>query len=93
MNNQLLRFEANQNPKAKKGADLLDIQHKRQYIRINSSGAPKRELAAIKNPKQVASLVEMVLKARVDQKYREQKEHRYLIAFHLKDGTTVTRSY
>lgn len=93
LNNQLLLFESNQNPKAKKGADLLDIKDKVQYIGINSGGDPKRELAAIKNSKQVASLVDMVLKAPVDQNYREQKERRYLIVFHLKDGTTVTRSY
>lgn len=93
LNNQLLLFESNQNPKAKKGADLLDIKDKVQYIGINSGGDPRRELAAIKNPKQVASLVDMVLKASVNQNYREQKERRYLIVFHLKDGTTVTRSY
>jgi len=92
-NNQLLLFEANQNSQAKKGANLLDIKNKVQYIGINSGGDPKRELAAIKNPQLVASIVDLVLKSPVDQKYREQKERRYLIVFHLKDGTTVDRSY
>lgn len=93
LNNQLLLFEANKNPKATKGIDLLDIKHKVQYIGVNSGGDSKRELAAIKDPKRVASLVDMVLKAPVDQNYRNQKERRYLIVFYLKDGTTVNRSY
>lgn len=92
-NNQLLLFEAHRHLKAKKGADLVDIKNKVRYIGVNSGGDPKRELAAIKAPKLVASLVDMVLKAPVAQNYQNQKERGYLIVFHLKDGTTANYSY
>ena len=54
-------YEADTNPHAKKGADLLDIGGKVEYIGINSPLDGKTELASIKEESLVSSLVEMVL--------------------------------
>lgn len=86
-------YESDTNPHAKVGADLLDISDKVLYIGINSDQDGKTEMAAIKDSKQVTILVEMVLKAPVNQNYRSQENKRYFIAFHLKDGTSVIRVY
>lgn len=91
--NRLVLFEADTNPNAKKGADLLDIAGKVQYIGVDSEQDGKTELAAIKDPKQVTALVDIVLEAPVDQNRPPQNELQYFIAFHLEDGTTVTREY
>jgi hypothetical protein len=92
-NNSLLLFEADTNPNAKKGADLLDLAGKVQYIGVNSEQDGTTELAAIKDPKQVTNLVSMVLGAPVDQNHASKGGTRYFLVFHLKDGTAVTRAY
>jgi hypothetical protein len=86
-------YEADTNPHARKGADLLDIGGKVEYIGINSSIDGKTELASIKDKNQVSGLVEMVLNAPVDQGIKERGSLQYFIVFYLKDGTTVNRSY
>ncbi len=91
-NNVYTLYEADTNPHAKKGVDLLDIGGKVQYIGIVSEQDGVTELGAIKDPKQVAVVVPMVLQATVDQN-RQGGNKRYFIAFHLADGTVVTRSY
>ncbi len=93
VNHNVLLFEADTNPKAKMGADLLDIGGKVNYIGVNSNQDGTTELAAIKNPKQVAQLVAMVLSAPVDQTHVSQGGPQYFLAFHLKDGTVVIRAY
>ncbi len=93
VNHNLLLFEADTNPKAKIGADLLDIGGKVNSIGVNSNQDGTTELAAIKNPKQVAQLVAMVLSAPVDQTRVSQGGPQYFLAFHLKDGTVVIRAY
>jgi len=91
--NRLVLFEADTNPSAKKGSDLLDIAGKVLSISVNSEQDGKTEIAAILDPKQVAALVALVLTAPVDQNRSPQDEPQYFIAFHLSDGTTVTRQY
>jgi hypothetical protein len=93
VNHNVLLFEADTNPKAKIGADLLDIGGKVNHIGVNSNQDGTTELAAIKNPKQVAQLVAMVLSAPVDQTRVGQGGPQYFLAFHLKDGTVVIRAY
>ena len=80
-------FEADTNPKAKKGADLLDIGGKVDYIETNMAVRN-----TIRNPEQVAYLVDMILNASVNQKV-QPGERQIFIRFHLKDGTTVSRSF
>ena len=90
---RLVLFEADTNPRAQTGADLLDIGGKVQYIGVNSSEDGVTELAAITDPEQVAVLVELVLGAPVDQTHLTQVSIQYFIAFHLRDGTITTRAY
>lgn len=91
-NNVLTLYEADTNPHARKGGDLLDIGGKVRYIGIVSEQDGVTELGAIKDPKQVAALVTIVLQAAVDQSRQGGNRH-YFIAFHLADGTVMTRAY
>ena len=86
-------YEADTNPHAKKGGDLLDIGGKVEYISINSPIDGKTELASIRENSLVSSLVEMVLNAPVDQTVRSSGGSQLFIAFHLSDGTMVNRSF
>ena len=85
-------YEADTNPRARKGIDLLDIEGKVQYIGVVSDQDGVTELGAIKDSERVKELVTMVLEAPVDQN-RQGGNRRYFIAFHLVDGTAVTRAY
>lgn len=91
-NNTFILYEADTNPRAKKGADLLDIGGKVQFIGRVSEQDGVTELGAIKDPERVTALVNMVLEATVDQN-RQGGNRRSFIAFHLVDGTVVTRAY
>lgn len=89
----LTLYEADTNPRARRGADLLDIGGKVTSIGVNSAQDGVTELGAIKGKTQVATLVTMVLQAPVDQSRSGQGEIRYFIAFHLLDGTAVLRAF
>jgi len=86
-------YEADTNPHATKGADLLDIGGKVECIGINSPIDGKTELASIKEESLVSSLVEIVLNAPVDQTVRSSGGSQLFLAFHLSDGTMVNRSF
>lgn len=90
---QLMLYEADTNPRAQKGADLLDIGGKVHYIGVNSEQDGVTELGAIKDPQQIANLVDMVMNAPVNQNYQSPDTSRYFIAFHLIDGTATVRAY
>lgn len=84
-------YEVDTNPKAKTGEDLLDIEGKVDYIGINSADDGRTEIASIKNSNKIADLVDMVLKAPVNQNQQNMSSASYFISFHLKDGSTVNR--
>ena len=86
-------YEADTNPHARKGADLLDIGGKVEYIGINSGVDGKTELASIREEGLVSSLVRMVLDAPVDQTVRSSGGRQLFLAFYLNDGTMVKRSF
>src|SRR5258708_4347371 len=65
--NAFTLYEADTNPHASKGGDLLDIGGKVLSIGIISDQDGVTELGAIKDSKQVAVLVTLVLEAHVDQ--------------------------
>jgi hypothetical protein len=90
---RLTFYEADTNPHARTGSDLLDIGGKVRYIGVNSEQDSTTELGAVKDPTQVAALVAMVLAAHVDQSFQEHESSTYFVAFHLDDGTAVTRAY
>jgi hypothetical protein len=91
-NNTFTLYEADTNPHARKGADLLDIGGKVQAIGIVSDQDGVTELGALKDPKRVTALVTMVLEATFDQN-RQGGNRRFFLAFHLVDGTVVIRAY
>jgi hypothetical protein len=93
LGDRLVLYEADTNPAAQSGADLLDLAGKVEYIGVNSPQDGVSELGAIKDPQQVAALVAMVLAAPVDQNRRDHAATMHFIAFHFEDGTTATRAY
>ena len=93
---QWLVYEADTVPDAKQGSDLLDIRGRVVYIGINSVRDGTSELAAIRNPKRVNELVEMVLASPVDQNREPTNgdyERQRFVAFHLDDGTSTIRAF
>jgi hypothetical protein len=85
-------FEADSNPRARHGGDLLDIRGKVQSIGIDSVTDGKH-LADIVAPRTVALLVAAILGAPVDQNQRGSEGDSYALVFRLKDGTQVIRGY
>jgi hypothetical protein len=86
-------FEADTNPKASTGADLLDLAGKVDYIGIGS-GQDSSQLGAIRDPAVVTRLVAIVLDSPVDQSIQPHSNAiQYFIGFHFRDGTQSLRSY
>ena len=92
---QIVLFEADTNPHAKTGADLLDIGGKVQSITItDDSGTATTPLVTIADARQVATLAALLLAAPVDQTRPSANDGpRYFLTFHLTDGTETTRLY
>ena len=65
---RLVIFEADTNPRARVGRDLLDLEGKVRRISINSRADGRSELGAITDPKQVAAMVRMLHGGPVDQR-------------------------
>jgi hypothetical protein len=87
-----LRFyEAGEVPGGRSGADVLDLAGKVRYIGINSGFDGTTELAAIKQRKQVTTLVRAVLTAPVRPSQVSGEGASCVVAFHLVDRTAVTR--
>jgi hypothetical protein len=85
-------YEAREVPGARRGADVLDLAGKVRYIGVNSGFDGTTELAAIKQPRRVATLVQAVLKAPFRPSQVSEGES-CVVAFHLVDRTAVTRSF
>lgn len=90
---RIVLYEADTNPHAKTGADLLDIGGKVRSISILSDQDGVTPLGVIGDAAEVKSLTAMVLAAPVDQSRQSAGGQRYFIAFNLLDGTRVARAY
>lgn len=90
---RLFLYEADTNPAARVGADLLDMAGRVVYIGINSQADGITQLGTIKDPKAVQSLVDMVEQGAVNQSGQPAADLRYFVDFHLADGTEVIRAY
>ena len=91
---RLVVFEADTNPGARVGRDLLDLDGKVRRISVNSHADGTTELGAITDPGQVAGMVGMLLAGQVDQRIEPAAEQPMrLLAFHLRDGTATVRGY
>ncbi len=94
-NGQIQLYEADSNPAARKGSELLDLAGKVSKISIDSdTGDGTNQIASISERASVERLVGLVLAARVDQ--HSEAGHpgsRYFLIFRLDDGTAVMRAY
>jgi hypothetical protein len=89
---RLWLYEAREVPGAHRGADVFDLAGKVRYIGVNSGFDGTTELAAIKERKRVAALVQAVLTAPFRPSQMAEGES-CVIAFHLLDRTAVTRGF
>jgi hypothetical protein len=87
---ELVRFEAAENPRARLWGDLLDLGGKVRWIGINDGS--NRPLAAIRDRRQVARLVGLLLGSSVG-KPAACADDGVFLAFHLDDGTATTLAY
>ena len=90
---RLTLYEADTNPRAQVGADLLDLSAKVQYIGVNSGSDGHTELVSIKDPATVQALVVLAERSPVDQSSQPGPDTQYFLDFHMIDGTEVIRSY
>ena len=86
-------FEADTNPLARTGEDLLDIRGKVTAIDILSEEDSAIVLGTIDDEGSVNRFVEAVLGSPVDQGSRNHEGERYFLGFRLADGTSVVRSF
>ncbi len=91
---KLVLFEADTNPHAKTGADLLDIGGKVQSIIVTDDATSGAPLATITDAHQLTTLVTLLLAAPVDQS-RQSADNgpHYWLTFNLTDGAQVARVY
>ncbi|MFC1920011.1 hypothetical protein ACFLWX_04390 [Chloroflexota bacterium] len=88
--NRVLLYEADRNPNAKYGRDLLDIASKVKYISITSNIDWTTERGVFREREQVAALVDMVLDAPLTSPKPEFKWGNGVV-FYMNDGTTVSQ--
>ena len=86
-------YEADTNPSAKTGQDLLDIQGKVRAIDILSEEDAETVLGAIGEASFVERLVSVILESPVDQGNLDHEGPRYFLGIRLADGTSVVRAY
>jgi hypothetical protein len=87
---ELVLFEAAENPRAQTWGDLLDLGGKVRWIGINDGS--NRPLGALRDRRQVARLVELLLGSRVG-KPTACADDGVFLTFHLDDGTATTLAY
>jgi hypothetical protein len=87
---ELVLFEAVDNPRARTWGDLLDLGGKVRWIGVNDDR--NRQLAAIRDRRQVTRLVELLLGSRVG-KATACADDGVFLTFHLDDATATTLSY
>ena len=86
-------YEADTNPHAETGADLLDIRGKVTAIDILEDDDALTVLSKIENERTILRFVELLLAAPVDQGIRKHDGQRYFLALRLTDGTSVVRAF
>jgi hypothetical protein len=93
---ELRIYESDSDPDAAHGSDIMDLAGKVDYIGVNSVRDGRTELAAIRDPEEVRSLVEMVLGSPVDQDRfpaDNEMDDQVFVAFHLDDGSITARAF
>jgi hypothetical protein len=91
---RLVIFEADTNPGARVGRDLLDLEGKVHRIIFNSLADGTTEHGAITDPQRVTGMLRMLLGGPADQRSQPTGEQPgWMLAFHLRDGTATVRAY
>jgi hypothetical protein len=93
---RLILYEADTNPAARRGADLMDIAGKVKGIALLDRKTGRTVVSRISDRSRVDSLVRMIASASVDQSYPPQQTGpvEYVqLAFELDDGTVSVRTY
>ena len=90
---RLTLYEADTNPFAKTGQDLLDIRDKVAAIDILEDYDENTLLATIDDHPTVARFVDLALAAPVNQNDRDRRGPRYFLRLRLADGTSVVRVF
>lgn len=93
LNGRLDLYEVDTNPRARVGADLLDIGGKVCAIDVISAQDGTTVLATIRDQVEVRRLVAMVLVAPVNQVIPTSSGQEYIVAFRLADGTATARIF
>ena len=86
-------YEADTNPSARIGADLLDIRGKVIAIAVLSEEDGETVLGTIGDETAVGNLVGTVLESPVDQGRQDHQGPRYFLGFRLADRTAVVRAF
>ncbi len=86
-------YEADTNPSAKFGEDLLDIRDKITAIDILNDDDQMMVLATIDEAPTIRRFVDVALEAPVNQRNRDHDGPRYFLGFRLADGTSVVRAF
>ena len=86
-------YEADTNPLARTGEDLLDIRGKVKSIDILSEEDARTVLGTIDEEQTVERFVDIVLGSPVDQENRVHDGPRYFVGLRLADGTSVVRAF
>ena len=86
-------YEADTNPHAETGADLLDIRGKVTAIDILNDDDASTVLSTIEDEQVIERFVELLLAAPVDQGIRKHDGQRYFLGLRLTDGTSVVRAF
>ena len=87
-------YEADTNPFAETGGDLLDIRGKVTTIVILNDDHPMTVAGAIDDEQTIEQFVESVLEAPVNQRNRGDHDGpRYFLRFRLADGTSFVRAF
>jgi hypothetical protein len=86
-------YEADTNPQARTGEDLLDIRGKVTAIDILNDDDENTLLATMDDGPTIIRFVDMVLEAAINQNDRDRRGLRYFLRFRLADGTSVVRVF
>jgi len=86
-------YEADTNPSAKTGEDLLDIRGKVTAIDVLNDDNEMTVLGTMDDGHAIERFVEMALEAPVDQQNRGHDGPRYFLGIRLVDGTSVVRAF
>ena len=93
LDGRMALFEADTNPLAKGGEDLLGIRGRVSAIDILSEEDGTTVLSTFDEEHDVERIVKTVLASPVDQLNRDHEGARYFLGFRLDDGTSVVRPF